>query len=53
MIGFTARWAAGEIRVDPEELAEAGWFTADTLPSLPPPMSIARRLVDTFVASLR
>ena len=49
MIGFTARWAGGEILVDPEELAEAHWFTAETLPSLPPPMSIARRLVDAFV----
>ena len=53
MIGFNARWAGGEIQVDPEELAEAGWFTAETLPSLPPPMSIARRLVDAFVAGRR
>ena len=50
MIGFTARWAAGEIRVDPKELADAGWFTRETLPQIPPRLSIARRLIDAFLA---
>lgn len=50
MIGFTARWAAGEIRVDGEEIVEAGWFTAERLPPrLPTHFSIARRLVDDFL----
>ncbi|HWE64885.1 MAG TPA: NAD(+) diphosphatase [Chloroflexota bacterium] len=51
MIGFTARWAAGEIRVDPQELADAAWFTRDTLPHIPPRMSIARRLIDWFLGA--
>jgi len=50
MIGFNARWAAGEIRVDRHELADAGWFTRETLPQIPPRLSIARRLIDAFLA---
>ncbi len=50
MVGFTARWAAGELRVDPEELVAAGWFRRGNLPLLPPPLSIARRLIDDWVA---
>ena len=53
MIGFTASWAAGEIRVQEQELADAGWFTRDTLPHIPPKMSIARRLIDSFLAKER
>jgi NAD+ diphosphatase len=53
MVGFTARYAGGELRVDGQEIAEAGWFTVDTLPPLPPPLSIARRLIDDFVARQR
>lgn len=49
MVGFTANWAAGEIRVDPKELADAAWFTRQTLPHIPPPFSIARRLIDAFL----
>lgn len=50
MIGFTARWAGGEIRVDGDEVVDAGWFTAASLPPrLPSPLSIARRLVDDFL----
>jgi NAD+ diphosphatase len=49
MIGFTARWASGEIVADPTEIAEADWFAPDALPRLPPPLSIARALIDDFV----
>ncbi len=49
MIGFTARWAAGEVVADPTELAEAGWFGPDELPVIPPKLSIARELIDDFV----
>lgn len=50
MIGFTARWVANEIAVDRRELAAADWFTADALPKIPPPPSIARRLIDDFIS---
>jgi NAD+ diphosphatase len=49
MIGFTARYAAGEIRVDGEEILDARWFPADQLPNIPGKISIARRLIDWFV----
>ncbi len=51
MLGFTAEYAEGEITVDENELAEAHWFTRDSLPDLPPPISIARRLIDDFLGS--
>lgn len=50
MIGFTATYASGEIRIDPREVAEASWFRYDALPRVPPRLSIARRLIDAFVA---
>ena len=50
MIGFTADWAGGDIRPQPGEIEDAGWFTVDNLPRLPAPMSIARKLVDAFLA---
>jgi NAD+ diphosphatase len=49
MIGFTAEYDAGEIRLEESELADAGWFSADNFPSLPPKMAIARKLIDWFV----
>jgi NAD+ diphosphatase len=50
MVGFTARWAAGDLQPQPEEIEDARWFHPDALPLLPAPMSIARRLVDSFLA---
>ncbi len=49
MIGFTARWASGEIIEDPTEIMDAGWFLPDALPTVPPKLSIARELIDDFV----
>jgi len=51
MVGFVAQYGGGEIRVDPTELADAGWFTRDTLPRLPSTMSIARKLIDDWLTS--
>jgi NAD+ diphosphatase len=50
MVGFTAEYAGGEITLEEAEIADAQWFAADSLPGLPPKMSIARRLIDAFVA---
>jgi NAD+ diphosphatase len=50
MVGFVCDYAGGEIRIDPAELADARWFRWDALPEIPPPMSIARQLIDWFVA---
>lgn len=50
MVGFRATWLAGELTPDPEEIAEAGWFGRDELPPIPPPLSIARSLIDAWIA---
>jgi len=50
MIGFFARYAAGEIAADGSEIVEARWFPPDGLPILPPPVSIARRMIDAWTA---
>jgi NAD+ diphosphatase len=49
MLGFTAEWASGEISADEDELEDLQWFTRDALPVLPPPASIARRLLDAWL----
>jgi NAD+ diphosphatase len=49
MLGFHARYAGGQIECDPREISEAHWFTAQALPNLPGPISIARRLIDDWV----
>jgi len=53
MIGFTARWAGGDLVLAPDELAEGGWFAPDELPPLPGAISISRQLIDAFVARHR
>ncbi len=50
MLAFTAEHASGEIAIDGKEIVEAGWFTADSLPRLPPRVSVARRLIEWFVS---
>jgi NAD+ diphosphatase len=49
MVGFTAEYAAGEIRIADDELIDAQWFRADAMPPIPPKLSIARRLIDTWL----
>ena len=50
MVGFLARWAGGDIVIDEEEIADARWFPAGALPAIPPRMSIARLLIDDWLA---
>jgi NAD+ diphosphatase len=51
MIGFFARYAGGELALDTSEIAEAAWFGPDDLPpQLPGNISIARRLIDDWLA---
>jgi NAD+ diphosphatase len=49
MIGFTATYASGDIRIDGEEIVEAGWYRSDNLPQIPGKLSIARQLIDWFL----
>ena len=53
MCGFFAAYASGDINVDKKELDDVRWFSAEDLrtgnPSIPPPISIARQLIDTWL----
>jgi NAD+ diphosphatase len=49
MLGFTADYVEGEICVDPVEIAEARWFSANNLPNVPGRISIAGHLIQWFV----
>lgn len=49
MVGFIADYAAGEIRLQKEELSEAAFFDRNRLPPLPPPLSLARRMIDWWL----
>ena len=52
MLAFTADWAGGELRLADGELSDARWCDAAHLPEvLPQPMSIARRLIDDWLAA--
>ncbi|WP_214110558.1 NAD(+) diphosphatase [Acrocarpospora catenulata] len=56
MLGFFALAAGTELTPDPDEIAEARWFSRTELLAaldsgelrLPPPVSIARRLIETW-----
>ena len=53
MVGFTARYAGGEIVIDTAELERAAWFDVGALPDLPPPVSLSRQMIDAWVARQR
>lgn len=48
MLGFVARYAGGEIRVDEQELEDARWFPCDELPSRPSRHSIAGFILSNY-----
>ena len=58
MVGFRARALDTDIRIDNEEILEAGWYSRDFLKALTPdsplrlprPDSIARRLIEEWLA---
>lgn len=49
MLGFFAEYESGDITPDGFEILDADWFGVDSLPSLPPRFTIARRLIDKFL----
>ena len=50
MLGFHAEYAGGEIVMQPDEIEDARWFNVHDLPPLPAGRSIARYLIDLYVA---
>lgn len=51
MLGFVAEYDSGEVKPDGVELETAGWYSADELPQLPDHGSIARKIIDDFIAN--
>ena len=52
MVAFTADYAGGDVRPDGIEIEEARWFDVEQLPTLPPSISISRRLITTIAGKL-
>ncbi len=50
MVGFTAKYLGGEIRLQEGEITDARWFSRENLPRIPGKVSIARALIDWFIA---
>jgi NAD+ diphosphatase len=50
MLGFNARYVRGDLVLQESEIVDAQWYDATDLPQIPPGMSIARRLIDDWVA---
>ncbi|MGE8498106.1 MAG: NAD(+) diphosphatase [Pseudomonas sp.] len=50
MLGFHAEYAGGDIVMQADEIEDAQWFSVHDLPPLPATRSIARYLIDTYVA---
>lgn len=49
MMGFTAEYDGGELRLQRSELNKGGWFSRDNLPAIPGKVSLARRLIDHWL----
>ena len=49
MVGFHADYAGGDIHLQRSELSKGGWFKKDNLPHIPEKMSIARKLIDSWL----
>jgi NAD+ diphosphatase len=49
MIGYTAEYESGEIKLQEEELSAGAFFNRDNLPELPGKLSLARKLMDAWL----
>ena len=49
MLGFHAEYKSGDIVCQPEEIADAQWFTENTLPQTPPKTAISGWLIHEFI----
>ena len=50
MIGFTATYAGGSLKLQAEELSTGAFFSKDNLPEIPRKLSLARKLIDAWLA---
>ncbi|MEN8667567.1 MAG: NUDIX domain-containing protein, partial [Ketobacter sp.] len=52
MIGFHAEYAGGELVLEDDEIEEAGWWSINQLPMIPPRGSISHELIATYVKKM-
>ena len=45
MLGFTADYKSGELKLQKDEISDAAWFDPENCPDSPPPGSIAYKLI--------
>ena len=50
MVGFRAAWVSGDLVLQEDEIADAGWFRRGDLPMIPPTISIAGKIIEAWVA---
>jgi NAD+ diphosphatase len=53
MMAFTAEYESGEIKVDENEITDAAWYQADSLPEIPSTDSIAGKMIRWYRERLR
>jgi NAD+ diphosphatase len=52
MLGFHAKYVAGDIVCQPGEIADAQWFNKNSMPQIPPKTAISGWLIDEFLQQL-
>ena len=50
MVGFIADYASGDIHLQDDELSSGNFYTRDHLPELPRKLSLARKMIDWWIA---
>ena len=50
MVGFIADYAGGDIHLQDDELSSGNFYTRDHLPELPRKLSLARKMIDWWIA---
>lgn len=50
MIGFFADYDSGDIEIDEHEIEDAGWYHYQSLPGRPSSISIASKMLNTYLA---
>lgn len=53
MVGYTAEYASGVLRLQHSELSDAGWYSLNNLPDIPGKVSLARQLIDHWKSKLQ
>ncbi|MBN1648665.1 MAG: NAD(+) diphosphatase [Spirochaetales bacterium] len=53
MAGFFARYESGIIRIQKDEISDAGWFDISALPVIPGPCTVAGKLIRLYIREFK